>query len=454
VRSLFIKLILAFLFISLTGVALSALLARQATTREFGQFVQDQGQNRFVTIVTDYYEVYGTWDGILQFMQTTDTSMQGMLMPFNGRNNPESPYVLTDQNNRVIIPFGRFDLNNVVSASDLSGGIQIKVNNTVVGTVINAAAPALDARQQAYLDRISRALLLGALGSAAVALLLGIFLARTFTRPLRELTGAIQSMAEGELKQAVPVRSKDELGKLTIAFNQMSAQISQANELRRQMTADIAHDLRSPLTVISGYIESLRDGVLKPTPTRLDAIYDEVQHLQRLVDDLHTLSQADAGNLTQNRQTVAPQALLERIAAWYGHLAEAKNISLEVKTDEKLPSFMADPDRMAQVLENLVGNALRYTPDGGKIVLSAGADADNVLLKVEDNGKGIEPEALPHIFERFYRADESRQGNESGLGLAIAKAIVDLNGGRITASSEGVGKGSSFTVSMPAVKGA
>jgi signal transduction histidine kinase len=281
---------------------------------------------------------------------------------------------------------------------------------------------------------------------------LGILLARTFTQPLRELTGAIQSMAEGKLKQAVPVRSHDELGKLTIAFNQMSSQLSQANDLRRQMTADIAHDLRSPLTVISGYIESLRDGVLKPTPARLDAIYDEVQHLQRLVDDLHTLSQADAGNLTQNRQSVAPQALLERIAAWYGHLAEAKNISMEVKTNENLPNFLADPDRMAQVLENLVGNALRYTPDGGKIVLSANSETDRVVLKVEDNGKGIEPEALPHIFERFYRADESRQGNESGLGLAIAKAIVELNGGSITATSEGIGKGSSFVVSMPAVK--
>jgi signal transduction histidine kinase len=452
VRSLFIKLILAFLLITLTGAAVSAVLARQSTEREFGQLVQDQSQNRFVTIVTDYYEVYGSWDGILQFMQSTDLSMPGMLMPFNGRNNPQAPYALVDSYGQVIIPFGQYDLNTTVTSSDLSSGIPIKVDNVLVGTVINAAAPALDARQQAYLDRISRALLLGALGSAAVALLLGILLARTFTQPLRELTGAIQSMAEGKLKQAVPVRSHDELGKLTIAFNQMSSQLSQANDLRRQMTADIAHDLRSPLTVISGYIESLRDGVLKPTPARLDAIYDEVQHLQRLVDDLHTLSQADAGNLTQNRQSVAPQALLERIAAWYGHLAEAKNISMEVKTNENLPNFLADPDRMAQVLENLVGNALRYTPDGGKIVLSANSETDRVVLKVEDNGKGIEPEALPHIFERFYRADESRQGNESGLGLAIAKAIVELNGGSITATSEGIGKGSSFVVSMPAVK--
>jgi signal transduction histidine kinase len=245
------------------------------------------------------------------------------------------------------------------------------------------------------------------------------------------------------------VKSQDELGELAMAFNQMSADLDRLNRSRRQMTADIAHDLRSPLTVIGGYVESMRDGVLKPTPERLNTIHAEVQHLQRLVEDLRTLSQADAGELTLNREPVAPLALLERMAKSYDHLAAKKKISLEVQGEPGLPEIRLDPDRMAQVFGNLITNSLRYTPEGGEIVLAAGQEANMLVFRVRDNGQGIPAESLPHIFDRFYRADPARaQWNESGLGLAIARSIVEAHGGSISAESQ-VGQGTTVKILFP-----
>jgi signal transduction histidine kinase len=258
-------------------------------------------------------------------------------------------------------------------------------------------------------------------------------------------------MATGELKQQVSVHSQDELGELAAAFNQMSADLARANHLRRQMTADIAHDLRTPLTVMTGYLESLRDGVLKPSTARFEVMYNEAQHLQRLVEDLRTLSLTDAGELLLHRQPVAPQALLERGAAAFRHRAERQNVTLQVNTDQGLPEINVDPERMAQVLGNLISNALRYTPEGGQIILSARQQADALVLAVQDSGAGIKPEALAHVFERFYRGDASRQqqDGESGLGLAIARSLVETHGGWITAQSDGIGCGSTFAVYLP-----
>jgi signal transduction histidine kinase len=259
-------------------------------------------------------------------------------------------------------------------------------------------------------------------------------------------------MAQGELEQQVQVRSRDEIGQLAQAFNLMSQQIARANQLRRQMTADIAHDLRTPLTVIAGYIESMRDGVLQPTPQRLDLIYQEIERLQKMVNDLRMLSQADAGELNLHPQPVQPLALLERAAQLFQHHASQAGITLTVDAHEHVASILVDEDRMMQVLDNLISNALRYTPSGGEVTLRARQDGKRVLLQVADTGSGIPAEELPHIFERFHRVDPSRHSESggSGLGLAIVRALVEAQGGRVSAESE-PGKGTTISVEFPAL---
>jgi signal transduction histidine kinase len=295
-----------------------------------------------------------------------------------------------------------------------------------------------------------RALLIGTAGATALALLVGIALATSLTRPIRELTHATQAMARGELEQEIPVRSQDELGQLAASFNQMSAELARGERVRKQMTADIAHELRTPLSLILGHAEAIRDGVLPATPETLDIVYDEARRLTHLVEDLNTLSLSDAGRLPLHREPVSPAGLLQRAAAAHRPRALARDIALDVDAQDDLPRISADPVRMAQVLDNLLSNAMRYTPRGGRIHLAARQVDGELRLVIQDSGPGIPPEDLARIFDRFYRADKSRQRNEggSGLGLAIARSIVEGHGGRLWAENAPTG-GARFVIALP-----
>jgi two-component system sensor histidine kinase BaeS len=246
------------------------------------------------------------------------------------------------------------------------------------------------------------------------------------------------------------VRSQDELGELATSFNLMSAELERSNELRQRVTADIAHDLRTPLSIILGHTEALNEGVLPPTEEALYIIHDEARRLNRLVDDLRTLTLAEAGEMQLTRRLVEPRALLERTALAHTPGAGQAEIDLRMEADSDLPEVEVDPDRMAQVLDNLLDNALRYTPAGGHISLSAHSLPGNIRIVVQDSGPGVAPEELSRIFERFYRTNKSRGRGEggSGLGLAIARSIVTAHGGRISAESE-PGQGLSFIIDLP-----
>lgn len=360
-------------------------------------------------------------------------------------------FALVDMQGKVVLPAGRYQLGDYPPESVIAKGTQIVVDGETVGRAIfTGNIPTLDRREEQYLQRTNQALFFAALVSMVIALFLAIFFSRTLTRPLRELTAAIQAVAKGKLEQKVPVRSQDELGELAKSFNQMSSDLARSNQARRQMTADIAHDLRTPLTVIGGYIEALRDGVLQPSPQRFETLHSEVGHLQRLVQDLRTLSLVDAGELTLNRQLIHPADLIKRIEATYQHAALKKKIQLQLDIDESTPPVMIDEERMVQVLSNLVINAIRFTPAGGQIRLASKASADGIQLSVKDNGPGIPPESQPFIFDRFYRGDSARSDSngETGLGLAIARSLVVAHGGAIQVTSQ-VGLGSEFIITLP-----
>jgi two-component system, OmpR family, sensor histidine kinase BaeS len=446
-QTLTAKLLLAFALVSLLGIGLAALLAHMVTVREFERFFMEKNRSEFVASTVAYYQGHGSWTGV-----------EESLRPRAARTGPDPrlpppAFTLVDERGIVVSYAAPYQVGDRVAAEVLASGWPVELDGRRIGTVLDAAPrPTLSDREEQYLVSTDRALGLAALGAVALSLLLGAVLARGLTQPLRDLTRAIRAMAGGNLRQQVPVRSSDELGELARAFNQMSADLAQSIDLRRQMTADIAHDLRTPLTVITGYIEALRDGVLLPTPERFGTIHAEAQHLRHLVEDLRTLSLADAGELPLQRERLVPAALLERLAAAFAQQAAEREVALTVKRDADPPPIEADGERLVQALGNLVANALRHTPAGGHVVLAARGRASDVEIEVRDDGEGIPAAALPHVFDRFYRFDgaRSRPDGESGLGLAIARSIVQAHGGTLAVASDGPERGSTFTARLPA----
>ncbi|MBK9712685.1 MAG: HAMP domain-containing histidine kinase [Kouleothrix sp.] len=446
-RSLTAKLTLAFLLVGVIGAALVALLVGLRTRSEFDRFLSTRDQGVLRDALAEYYTAQGSWDGVSAMLAKDPT------LSFYSRS-----VALVDANKVVVLGNRGYTVGQQASGAALGDTVAVQARGQTVGTLIVTVPPGAHPgdpgpppAETAFVWRVTVAAAMSAGIAALMALLLGGLLARTLTRPVRELIAATQRMAGGTLDQRVVVRSRDEIGQLATSFNQMSADLARASQLRKQMTADLAHDLRTPLTILRGYTEGLKDARLNGSSALYAIMHDEVEHLQRLVDDLRVLSLADAGELPLNRRTVDPRALIERTGLAYIVQAEQQGIGLRVEADEGLPSIDVDTDRMTQVLNNLVSNALRYTTQGA-IVLSASAENQHVDVKVSDTGSGIDADDLPFVFDRFYRADKARQrtdSNASGLGLAIAKAIVEAHGGSIAVTST-PGQGTSFTISLPA----
>lgn len=447
-RSLTIKLTLAFLLVGVTGALLVALIVGYRTSSEFDRFISERDQTVLVDALRSSYMRYGSWDGV------ADLLASDRRLGFYSRNA-----TLADSNGVVVLS-DRGDLpGSTLDRQTQEAAIPIVVDGQTVGVVSFVSSSFMQANfswpqgpEREFLERVSKATILSAGIAVLIALVLGGMLARTLTRSVRDLTMATRAMALGKLDQKVLVRSRDEIGDLAASFNQMSADLANASRLRRQMTADLAHDLRTPLSILRGYTEGLKDTRLKGTPAVFAIMYEEVEHLQRLVEDLRILSLADAGELPLNQRAVDPKALLERTGLAHFVQAEQQGLTLQVDADDTLPSVLVDTDRMNQVLNNLVSNALRHTAHGG-VVLAAGVVDSQVLLQVRDTGSGIASEDLPFVFERFYRTDKARQrsdGTSSGLGLAIARAIVEAHNGTISVDSR-EGEGTTFTVALPQV---
>lgn len=453
-RSLTWKLTLAFLLVAATAAGLVAAFLRVSAAGQLDRLVVEQSRSQFQSQLVSYYQLNGSWNGVAAYVLPSPEAGPGEGWRRLGNRGDRHEYFgLVDQAGVVVIPLAPdFPAGARVPPEVLAQGVSVEADGQVVGTILTAARrPGLNPEESAFLERTTAALALAALGAVLVALVVGGLLARTLTRPLRALTEAAHRMAGGQLEQVVTVQSSDEIGELVSAFNRMSQTVARANTARRQMTADVAHELRTPLTVIAGYVESMRDGELPVTAERLGVIYAEIERLQRLVGELRTLSQADAGELRLNRQRLAPADLLAPVQAAFAHQAHQQGVQLRIEAEPGLPAVSGDEARLTQVLANLVSNALRYTPAGGQITLAAARAGTGVRLSVRDTGRGIAPEDLPFIFDRFYRADKARADTdgESGLGLAIAKAVVDAHGGSLSAESA-VGQGTTVSVFLPA----
>ena len=302
-----------------------------------------------------------------------------------------------------------------------------------------------------YRAGFNEALLYAAGAATLVAVLLSVFFSRSVVAPVRAMTAASQRIADGRYEERVRVAGSDELSELAARFNQMAEQLEQIEAMRRRLIGDVSHELRTPLTAIKGSMEGLIDGILPANAETFQQIHSEADRLNRLVDDLQELSRVEARAYELDVHPLDLSSLVRTVFKRLGSHAAAKQISLELALPSDLPRVLADEDRSVQVLTNLVGNALQYTPAGGTITVSAKPAREEVQISVRDTGVGIPPEHLARIFDRFYRVDKSRSrqaGGGSGIGLTVARALVEAQGGRMWAESEGAGKGSTFHLTL------
>ncbi len=446
---LFPKLLLAFFAVVLLAMLIVGGLANRAALREVSGYMVAGGmasEERLAAELAGYYHGTGSWQGV-----------EALFGPAGMGHMMGQRFIVADTRGQVAVDTAGQLVGQTLAAETLADGVPIEVEGRRVGTLLasggmmGVGGPSTPVRDQerALLARVNRSIWLAALVAGLAALVAGGLLAYGLVRPIRALTQATAAVARGQLSQRVAVGSHDELGELGAAFNSMAASLERAERLRREMTADIAHELRNPIAVLQGNLEAVIDGVLPPTPDNLQPLLEQTQLLTRLVDDMRTLALADAGQLSLERAPTDPGALAQTAAAQFQPQAEARQVRLTAEVAPGLPSVPLDPQRIAQVVGNLLSNALRHTPAGGSVVVRVARDAGpaagatrgaarepaRLVFSVSDTGPGIPPEALPHIFERFYRADSGRARSDggTGLGLTIARKLVEAHGGEVFA---------------------
>jgi len=301
-----------------------------------------------------------------------------------------------------------------------------------------------------FIGSINQSFILAASAALGLAAVLSLGLSRQIIRPVEALTAATRKMEKGDLTQRVAVNSKDEIGQLAHAFNAMADGLGRADELRRNMVSDVAHELRTPLANVRGYLEAVRDGLMEPTPALIDSLHEEAMLLTRLVDDLQELALAEAGQLKLACAPAFPADLITGAVAAAHPRAADKALSLRADLPDALPLINVDAARIAQALRNLIDNAIAHTAAGGEVVVSAREGDGGIAISVRDTGEGIAPEHLPFVFERFYRADPSRDRATGGrgLGLAIVKQWVTAHHGEVRVESA-LGRGATFTIRLP-----
>lgn len=303
----------------------------------------------------------------------------------------------------------------------------------------------------AFRSAIFQALLLAMVVATLVSIGVSIFVSRRLAHPIMSMANAAQRIAAGDYATRVQADDPEELAELASSLNQMASALQTTEQRRIHLIGDVAHELRTPLTTLRGNLEGMLDQVIDPTPELLAQLYDDTTRLGRLVDDLGELSRVEAGELRMELQQVTPNLLIEGTVVRVADAFRAKDVALHTNLPIALPDVLADADRVSQVLLNLLSNALRYTAAGDTVTLNAVAAPTYVEFSVADTGIGIAPENLPQVFERFYRADaaRSRVSGGSGIGLTIARAIVEAHGGTMSASSDGLGHGSTFRFTLP-----
>ncbi len=463
--SLFFKFTLAFILVVLAGISLMAFLANRSATGGLSLYV-DRGSelwaHRLAPVLVAYYSRQQSWAGIDQFLtQGPRVDVRRRVGQGPRRRTLDGPsdkrlwwladhrLILGDSQNRVV-----FDSDSQMTGQDLGNDIRVSMvplllDDQRIGSLLIAQFDEGLLEQQ-FLDRVNQGLALAALGTIVIALVAAVLLSRQLTSPIRRLTAAAQGIAAGRLDQRVSVSSRDEVGQLADSFNEMAGKLQLGETQRRRMLADIAHELRNPLSAIQGNLEGMLDGVLPLKPAQVATAYDQTLILSRLVEDLRLLSLAEARQLHLEKSETDVGLLVQSVVDNFRPLAQERGVDLRTQVPAVPTIAAVDPQRISQVVANLLSNALRYVAGGDTVTVAVRRTDIGSEVSVSDSGSGIGAVELPHVFERFYKVDKarSRLSAGSGLGLAIAKELVEIHGGRIWVESQ-IGKGSSFTFSIP-----
>lgn len=469
-RSLSWKLSGALLLVVIVSVGITAFLISDSTNREFKQYLSYCDMTYTQTVgdnLAQFYTHGNGWAGVKGILNSKLQSVNDRI-------------VLTDSSGVIIGDTADDWLGKNVKEVGLINPTPITISEKVVGNLYlmyygsiadkgtlmargcMGDTASLNVAEQNFLNQINSYLWVAGFIGVAVALFLGIILTRQITLPIRALTGGAHQIAEGKLNYRVKTRSKDELGELAQSFNSMASSLDRMEHSRRQLTADIAHELRTPLTVIEGTVDAMLDGVFKPDREHLASIKEQTAQLTRLINDLREISLAESGQLKLDITPTDMVELVRRKISQAEVRALDKGIKLKLDVRGKIPEVEIDGNRIEQVISNLLTNAIRHTPSGGKITVALEAitsvndyqlSKPSLVVSVTDSGEGIPAEHLPHIFERFYRVESSRAKNEgeTGLGLSIVKQMVEAHGGKVWAQSQ-LTKGSTFYIAIPIAK--
>lgn len=439
-----VKLIGMLLLVILSGAATAYLVLERAAEREFRELSLGIGTAHLEMTrgpLESYYRRNGGWQGVSALLDSP------VLTGFGYHH-----VMIADRDGVIIAATDSTHRGYRLDAEELSYGVPLMADGdtvalAVAGTAIGAFTPA---QERSFSSLLSSLITAGAV-SAVVALGLGLLLLRRVTRPLQVMAGAAQDVAAGNLDRKVHWAANDSLGRLADAFNHMTARLARSEELREQMIADIAHELRNPLAVMITELQAMLDGVYPIDRERLQSLREEATLLERLIHDLRTLSLADAGELTFHPRAVELDAIVRGVAERQRPGLQEKGVSLRLELpDQPVPAWL-DPQRLEQVLANLMRNARQHTPKGGNVTINLRAQGETAEITISDTGPGIPPDILPHVFDRFWRGDgaEEDAGGRSGLGLPIARRLVEAQGGSIRIRSRPEVEGTTVLLTLP-----
>ncbi len=429
-----LRLALAFLGVALAAIALLAGLTAAFAAADVSNLASQQRDELAKAIAA---LAGAAWD------RSNAWSSADLSSVFDLANPTGTAVQIRDQTGRVVVSSAGFSARDGAQAS-----LPIVVRGQRVGTALaRSTGSGLNAADRSLQTALLRAIA-GAAGLAAVlALFTGLAVARRITRPVTRLIAVTRSMTAGDRAARVgEIRAPGELRELAAAFDQMAGTLDRQEQIRRNLVADVAHELRTPIAILQAGHEALLDGVAEPTPAELGSLRDEVLRLARMVGDLQTLAAADAAALNLTRTRIDLAELAATAADSLARRFEAAGITLERELSAS--PVLADPHWLHQVITNLLTNALKFTPSGGRVTISTRSTGAEAVLRVTDTGTGIPADDLPRIFDRFFRGQQAAQISGSGIGLAIAAELVQAHGGRLTAASE-LGQGTQMTLSLP-----